>query len=83
MLGAQVSGLNEAQRREILPQTLLTLMRDTGVPSDLGALGYTGEEVPVLVEGALKQQRLLVNSPRAVGAEELRQLIEQSFEAAP
>ncbi|WP_052889278.1 hydroxyacid-oxoacid transhydrogenase [Thermogemmatispora carboxidivorans] len=83
LLGAQVSGLNEAQRREILPQTLLTLMRDTGVPSNLGALGYTGEEVPALVEGALKQQRLLVNSPRAVGAEELRQLIEQSFEAAP
>jgi hydroxyacid-oxoacid transhydrogenase len=79
-LGAQVSGLNEEQRREILPQTLLSLMRDTGVDNGLSALGYGEADVPALVDGTLKQQRLLVNCPRAVGAEELRGVIKQSFE---
>ncbi|HLL79765.1 MAG TPA: hydroxyacid-oxoacid transhydrogenase [Ktedonobacteraceae bacterium] len=80
LLGAQLSGLNEEQRREILPQTLLSLMRDTGIANGLSALGYGESDVPALIDGTLKQQRLLINCPRAVGAEELRGVIEQSFE---
>jgi alcohol dehydrogenase class IV len=79
LLGAQVSGLNEEQQREILPRTLLALMRDTGIVYGLAALGYGEADVPALVDGTLKQQRLLVNCPRAVGAEELRDIIQQSF----
>ncbi len=30
----------------------------------LSALGYGEGDIPALVEGALKQQRILVNSPR-------------------
>ena len=37
-------------------------------------------DLSALLDGTLKQQRLLVNCPRAVGAEELRQLIQSSFE---
>ena len=79
LLGAQVSGLNEEQQREILPRTLLALMRDTGIVNGLAALGYEEADVPALVDGTLKQQRLLVNCPRAVGAEELGDIIQQSF----
>jgi hydroxyacid-oxoacid transhydrogenase len=80
LLGAEVSGLNEEQKRDILPRTLLSLMRDTGIAHGLALLGFTESDVPVLVDGTLKQQRLLVNCPRSVGAQELRHVIEQSFE---
>ena len=39
-------------------------MRDVGAPMTLGELGYGEDDVPALAEGAYKQQRLLVVSPR-------------------
>ena len=41
-------------------------LRDVGSPSTIGELGYDEEDIPAIVEGALKQQRLLVNSPKPV-----------------
>jgi alcohol dehydrogenase class IV len=80
LLGASVSGLTSAEMPEVLPRTLLSLMRDTGVVNGVSALGYNESDVPALVDGTLKQQRLLVNCPRAVGAEELASIIQHSFE---
>jgi alcohol dehydrogenase class IV len=65
---------------EVLPRTLISLMRDTDISNGLAALGYGEADIPALIEGTLKQQRLLVNCPREVGAEELHQIIERSFE---
>ena len=80
LLGAEVNGLTAAEMQEILPRTLLSLMIDTGIPNGLAALGYGDADVSTLIEGTLKQQRLLVNSPRAVGSEELQHIIQHSFE---
>jgi hydroxyacid-oxoacid transhydrogenase len=80
LLGGDVNGLTEAEMREVLPRTLMSLMRDTGIVNGLSALGYGESDVPALVDGTLKQQRLLVNCPRAVGAEELTNVIQHSFE---
>ncbi|MDQ2884635.1 MAG: iron-containing alcohol dehydrogenase [Chloroflexota bacterium] len=80
LLGANVSGLSSSEMREALPNILLSLMRDTGIPNGLNALGYGSEDVSALVDGTLKQARLLVNCPRTAGGEELRSVIEQSFE---
>ena len=44
------------------------------MPNGLRALGYTDADVPALVGGAFAQQRLLGNSPRPVGEEELAAL---------
>lgn len=80
LLGADVSGLTSSEMPEILPRTLLSLMRDTGISNGLSALGYGESDVSPLIEGTLKQQRLLVNCPRDVGADELRHVINGSFE---
>jgi hydroxyacid-oxoacid transhydrogenase len=80
LLGANVNGLTAAEMSEILPRTLLSLMSDTGIPNGLSALGYGESDVSTLIDGTLKQQRLLVNSPRNVGAEELQYVIQHSFE---
>lgn len=80
LLGADVNGLTSAEMPELLSRTLLSLMRDTGIANGLSALGYGTEDVPALIDGTLKQQRLLVNCPREVGADELRLIIDTSFE---
>jgi alcohol dehydrogenase class IV len=80
LLGANVNGLTAAEMPEILPRTLLSMMNDTGIPNGLAALGYGEADISALIDGTLKQQRLLVNSPRAVGTEELQHIIHHSFE---
>jgi len=80
LLGADVNGLTAAEMPEILPRTLLSMMSDTGIPNGLAALGYGESDVSTLIDGTLKQQRLLINSPRNVGAEELQYVIQHSFE---
>jgi alcohol dehydrogenase class IV len=80
LLGADVNGLTSAEMPELLPRTLLSLMRDTGIVNGLAAMGYGESDVPALIDGTLKQQRLLVNSPRDTSADELQQIINSSFE---
>jgi alcohol dehydrogenase class IV len=50
--------------RELLPDALIGLMRDLGIPNGIGALGYGEGDVDELVAGARKQERLLVIAPR-------------------
>jgi hydroxyacid-oxoacid transhydrogenase len=64
---------------EYLPTALLRLMRDIGIPDGLGAVGYTEADVPGLVDGAMKQQRLLATAPKPVGAEDLARIFTRSL----
>jgi hydroxyacid-oxoacid transhydrogenase len=73
LLGAERTK-NEDEIGDTLADALARLMRATNMPNGLRALGYTGADVPKLVAGAYAQQRLLANSPRAVGEEELASL---------
>src|SRR5919107_3677598 len=65
---------------ETLPQVLTDLMRDVGAPSGVRELGYTDDDVDALVEGAVKQQRLLVVSPREPSESDLAEIIRASME---
>ena len=64
---------------ESLPGALLALMRDVGAPSGLVALGYGEADVQALVDGALRQQRLLVLAPHAPDADDLAQILRDSM----
>jgi hydroxyacid-oxoacid transhydrogenase len=65
--------------RDTLPNALVELMRDLEVPSGVAALGYGEEDVDALVEGASKQQRLLVIAPVEVGANDLARILRESM----
>ena len=54
-------------------------MRDVGAPMGIGELGYGEDDIEALVEGALKQQRLLVISPREAGPNELAAILRASL----
>ncbi|MDV3221515.1 hydroxyacid-oxoacid transhydrogenase [Intrasporangium sp.] len=69
----------DGERRDVLPGVLLDLMRDIGLPSGLGAVGYLEADIDALVEGALKQQRLLATSPRTVTEDDLAGIFRRSL----
>jgi hydroxyacid-oxoacid transhydrogenase len=64
---------------DALPEVLLGLMRDLDAPTGIGAFGYGIEDVDDLVEGALKQQRLLVIAPREAGPEDVGAILRASL----
>jgi hydroxyacid-oxoacid transhydrogenase len=69
-----------ADDRDLLPQVLTTLMRDIGLPNGISAVGYTEADVPDLVDGALKQQRLLATAPKEVTGDDLASILSASLE---
>jgi hydroxyacid-oxoacid transhydrogenase len=64
---------------DALPDALRALMRDVGAPSGIADLGYDEDDIPALVEGALKQQRLLVIAPREPSADDLAAILRASL----
>ena len=49
---------------DTLPAVIIDLMRDIDIPNGIGAVGYGEDDVDDLVEGTLKQQRLLADLPQ-------------------
>jgi hydroxyacid-oxoacid transhydrogenase len=65
---------------DALPGVLTDLMRDIAIPNGLGAVGYAKGDIDDLVEGAMKQQRLLATAPREVTEEDAAGILERSLE---
>lgn len=68
-----------ADPADFLPQVLADLMRDIEIPNGIGAVGYDTGDIPALVEGTTKQQRLLATAPRPVSEDELARIYERSL----
>jgi len=63
-----------------LPDVIIQLMQDVGAPRGVRELGYGEDDIDELVDGAMKQQRLLVGAPREVTEEDLANIIRESME---
>ncbi|WP_246210316.1 hydroxyacid-oxoacid transhydrogenase [Nocardioides piscis] len=74
------SGADADAGPDALPTVLRALMRDIDIPNGLAEVGYLASDVDDLVEGALKQQRLLATAPREVSAEDLAGVFGASLE---
>jgi hydroxyacid-oxoacid transhydrogenase len=66
--------------RDFLPAVLVDLMRDIDIPNGLGAVGYDDRDVDALVEGTLKQQRLLATAPREASEDDLAGILRRSLQ---
>jgi hydroxyacid-oxoacid transhydrogenase len=64
---------------EYLPAALTQLMRDIGIPNGIGGVGYDEGDVPDLVEGTMKQQRLLATAPRPVAEDDAAAILSRSL----
>ena len=64
---------------DLLPSVLIALMRDIEIPAGIGAVGYGEDDIPDLVEGSLKQQRLLATAPKDVTEDDLAGIFRRSL----
>ena len=64
---------------ELLAGAVIDLMQQTGVPNGLGAIGFTEEDIPALVEGTLPQHRVTKLSPRPADAQDLEGLFQDAM----
>lgn len=78
-LGADVSDVAPGDAGVLLAERIVELMRATGMPNGLGAIGYSGDDIDGLVEGTLPQHRVTKISPRPVDAGALRELFRNSM----
>jgi len=74
LLGADVSGVDAADAGEVLATTLANLMRETGIPNGLSAVGFGPDDVPQLVAGTLPQHRVTKLCPRPFDEADLERL---------
>jgi hydroxyacid-oxoacid transhydrogenase len=68
-----------ARDAEFLPSVLMDLMKDIDIPNGLMAVGFTSGDVPDLVEGTMKQQRLLATCPKPATADDLAGIFTRSM----
>ena len=78
MLAPDQEKLNDAG--EQLPAAVVRLMRDINIPNGIAAVGYTESDIPDLVPGTMKQQRLLATCPRPVDEEDITRIFAGSIE---
>jgi hydroxyacid-oxoacid transhydrogenase len=83
-LGARIDGAaGDGEIGEALAAHIAELMRQTGMPADLGAVGYGSGDIESLVAGTVAQQRLLANAPCPVDRDALRGLFASGLRANP
>jgi hydroxyacid-oxoacid transhydrogenase len=63
-----------------LPSVVAELMRDIGIPAGIGAVGYDESDVPDLVDGTMKQQRLLATAPKPVTEDDVAEVYRRSID---
>jgi hydroxyacid-oxoacid transhydrogenase len=79
LMGADTRGASPADAGEVLANAIIDVMRKTGMPNGLHALGYTAADVDQLVEGTLPQHRVTKLSPQPASPADLRQLFLDSM----
>ncbi|GAA3638831.1 hydroxyacid-oxoacid transhydrogenase [Kineosporia mesophila] len=65
---------------EQLPGVLVDLMHDIGIPNGISAVGYSEADIPGLVPGTMKQQRLLTTCPRTPDEDDIAAIFAGSLE---
>jgi alcohol dehydrogenase class IV len=76
---ARLLGGDPSEGVDALPNAIVALCRDLGLPNGIASIGYGPDDIPRLVEGAMMQQRLLVHAPRAVTAADLTGIFSASM----
>ena len=71
ILGADVRNVPPRDAGEVLSATIISKMREAGLPSGLAELGHTEQHIPAFVEGAAAQFRHLGMTPREVTRDDL------------
>ena len=79
LMGMDVSDVADEDAGETLALATIDIMKKTGMPNGLAAVGFTENDVDALAEGTLPQHRVTKLSPRPANKEDLKQLFLDSL----
>jgi hydroxyacid-oxoacid transhydrogenase len=79
LLGADTAGAADADAGDVLANTVIDLMRATGMPNGLAAIGFTDADVDALAAGTLPQHRVTKLSPQPADEDDLRGLFRDAM----
>jgi hydroxyacid-oxoacid transhydrogenase len=68
-----------SDQSEFLPTVVARLMRDIDIPNGVAAVGFDEGDIPDLVSGTMKQQRLLATCPREVNEDDVAGIFSRSM----
>jgi hydroxyacid-oxoacid transhydrogenase len=74
LMGVDISGVDPDDAGEVLASAIIELMRRTGMPNGLHAVGFEADDVDALVAGTIPQHRVTKLSPRPASEDDLRDL---------
>jgi hydroxyacid-oxoacid transhydrogenase len=80
LLGADIRDASDEDAGEVLAQAIIQIMKDTGMPNGLSAVGFTDADVETLAEGTLPQHRVTKLSPRPADKEDLMALFRDAMQ---
>jgi hydroxyacid-oxoacid transhydrogenase len=79
LLGADIAEAGPEDAGDLLAGAIVGLMRRTGMPNGLKAVGFGPDDVDALVAGTIVQHRVTKLSPRPASEADLRQLFLDSM----
>jgi alcohol dehydrogenase class IV len=67
-------GATDDDAGEVLASRVIDMMKATGMPNGLTALGFGEKEIDALATGAEPQYRVIKNAPVDIGRDEIKSL---------
>ncbi len=78
-MGANTEGLTDYEAAEELAPLIFRYLDDLQIPANLSAYGITEKDLPGLVDGTMKVNRLFVPNPRLPNKDDVRGIFEQAL----
>ena len=78
-IGNEIKGADKNDAGNILADRIIEMMRATGIPNGLKAIGYTEDDLEDLTDGAFPQKRLIENAPLPIGRSQLKDLFKNAL----
>ena len=79
LMGVDTANAGKEDAGDLLADAIVSLMKKTGMPNGLASVGFTAEDIDMLVEGTLPQQRVTKLSPRPFTPDDLKKLFLDSL----
>ncbi len=78
-MGVDTREATDDEAGTVLADAIIDMMRKTGMPNGLGALGFTEADVDALAEATLPQHRVTKLSPRPADKDDLMGLFKDAM----
>ncbi len=80
LMGVDIANARSGEAGDLLAGAIVDLMKKTGMPNGLQAVGFGLEDIDDLVVGTLPQHRVTKLSPRSADSEDLKRLFQDSMQ---